>query len=165
MMVYLGKSVERDMYFGAKPELFRLALRMRFNPTEAEKVLWKQLKKFRKEGFIFRRQHPVDFFIADFYCHKIRLVIEVDGEIHQKEEAQKYDDNRSGELERFGIRVVRFSNEEVLNNQNLVLTKINKIIKETTVPLSPGRGGQEGVRLKDQRRETWIWSQTGESSR
>ena len=129
-MVYLGKSVERDMYYGAKPELFRLALNMRTNPTEAERVLWKQLKNFRKEGFVFRRQHPIDFFIADFYCHKIKLVVEVDGEIHLNDEAQKYDDSRSGELESYGIKVIRFNNEEIINNQDLVITKINSIIDE-----------------------------------
>lgn len=53
----------------------------------------------RERGFVFRRQHPVDFFIADFYCHKIKLVIEVDGEIHSHEENFRYDDSRSGELE------------------------------------------------------------------
>ena len=81
-MVYLGRSIGREMYFGAKPDLFRIALSMRNNPTEAEKVLWKHLKKFRSEEFIFSRQHPIDIFIADFYCHKLKLIIEVDGEIH-----------------------------------------------------------------------------------
>ena len=81
-MVYLGRSREREMYFGAKPDLFRLALSMRNEPTDAEKEMWKHLKKFRSVGFIFRRQHPIDIFIADFYCHKLKLVIEIDGEIH-----------------------------------------------------------------------------------
>jgi very-short-patch-repair endonuclease len=81
-MVYLGKSKEREMYFGAKPELFKRALEMRKKPTEAEKILWKHIRTFRSEGYIFRRQHPIDIFIADFYCPKLKLVIEVDGEIH-----------------------------------------------------------------------------------
>lgn len=85
-MVYSGKSIERDMYYGAKPELFRLATAMRNNPTLAEDILWQYLKKFRSEGFVFRRQHPLDLFIADFYCHKLKLVIEVDGNIHLTEE-------------------------------------------------------------------------------
>ncbi len=143
-MVYLGKTRIRDMYFGAKPELFRLALRMRISPTEAEMVLWKQLKNFRKEGFVFRRQHPIDFFIVDFYCHKIKLVIEVDGEIHLNDEAQKYDDSRSGELESYGIKVIRFNNEEIINNQDLVLTKINSIIDELASPSLLGEGDRGG---------------------
>ena len=90
------------MYYGAKPELFRLAKSMRNNSTKAEENLWKQLKKFRKEGFVFRRQHPIDIFITDFYCHKLKLVIEVDGEIHNEIQIQEYDDGRSGELEKYG---------------------------------------------------------------
>jgi len=79
-MAYLGKAKVKDMFIDAKPELFRLAHNYRNNPTEAEKILWEHLRKFRSEGFVFRRQHPIVFFIADFYCHKIKLVIEVDGD-------------------------------------------------------------------------------------
>lgn len=143
-MVYLGKSIERDMYYGAKPELFRLAEYLRQNSTLAEKALWKQLKKFRTNGFVFRRQHPVDFYIADFYCHKIKLVIEVDGDIHLNEENIRYDDSRSGELERYGIRVIRFKNEEVFNNINSVITQINVIINELASPSLLGEGDGRG---------------------
>jgi very-short-patch-repair endonuclease len=103
-MVYLGKSKVKEMYIGAKPELFRLASKMRKNPTEPENFLWKHLRKFRSGGFVFRRQHPIDIFIADFYCHKIKLVIEVDGEYYSNDENRKYDDNRSGELERVELK-------------------------------------------------------------
>jgi very-short-patch-repair endonuclease len=133
-MVYLGKSIERDMYYGAKPELFRLAERMRKKPTEAEKVLWKSLKGFRREGFIFRRQHPIEFFIADFYCHKIKLVIEVDGGIHLIDERLEYDDRRSGEIERFGIKVIRFKNEEVIYNVESVIHEVEIIINKLSSP-------------------------------
>jgi very-short-patch-repair endonuclease len=139
-MVYLGKSVERDMYYGAKPELFRLAENMRRNSTIAENVLWKYLKKLRAEGFIFRRQHPLDFFIADFYCHKIKLVVEVDGDIHLNDDKIKYDESRSGELERFGIKVIRFRNEEVTNNIDVVVNEIKKIISESSSPSLLGEG-------------------------
>jgi very-short-patch-repair endonuclease len=133
-MVYLGESIERDMYYGAKPELFRLAERMRKKPTEAEKVLWKSLKGFRREGFIFRRQHPIEFFIADFYCHKIKLVIEVDGGIHLIDERLEYDDRRSGEIERFGIKVIRFKNEEVIYNVESVIHEVEIIINKLSSP-------------------------------
>jgi very-short-patch-repair endonuclease len=133
-MVYLGQSIERDMYYGAKPELFRLAERMRKKPTEAEKVLWKSLKGFRREGFIFRRQHPIEFFIADFYCHKIKLVIEVDGGIHLIDERLEYDDRRSGEIERFGIKVIRFKNEEVIYNVESVIHEVEIIINKLSSP-------------------------------
>jgi very-short-patch-repair endonuclease len=143
-MVYLGISVERDMYYGAKPELFRLAEAMRKNSTYAEKALWKYLKKFRSESLVFRRQHPIDFYIADFYCHKIKLVIEVDGDIHLNEENFKYDDSRSGELERFGIKVIRFRNEDVLSNINSVIAEINMIISELASPSLLGEGDGRG---------------------
>jgi very-short-patch-repair endonuclease len=98
------------MYFGAKPDMFRMADRTRKNPTEAEKILWKHLKKFRSIRFIFRRQHPVDFYIADFYCHRLKLIIEVDAEIHLADPAREHDESRTGELERFGIKIIRFTN-------------------------------------------------------
>jgi very-short-patch-repair endonuclease len=145
-MVYLGKTRVKDMFVGAKPDLFIFAREMRKNPTESEKLLWEHLKKIRSEGFIFRRQHPVDIFIADFYCHKIKLAIEIDGGVHECEQAQKYDDGRTGELERYGIKVIRFKNEEVLNNIKLVMNKIQSTIMELASPSLPGRGGQEGVR-------------------
>ena len=117
------------MFFGAKAELFSLALQMRKNPTEAESVMWKILRKFRQSGFSFRRQHPIEFYIADFYCHNLRLVIEVDGEIHTEKEIQSHDEGRTGELERFGIKVLRFSNIQILNDSDLVVEKINATIK------------------------------------
>ncbi len=137
-MVYLGKSVEKEMYFGARPELFRLALKMRKKPTEAEATLWKHLKKLRHEGYIFRRQHPIDFYIADFYCHKIKLIIEVDGEIHNNSVVIEHDMGRAGELERFGITIIRFSNNQIFNNIDLVIKQINKSIDELTTPALPG---------------------------
>ena len=118
------------MFFGAKAELFALALQMRKNPTEAERAMWKILRKFRHSGFPFRRQHPIEFFIADFYCHKLRLVIEVDGEIHTEKDIQNNDEGRTGELERFGIKVIRFTNNQILHDSNLVVERINAAIKE-----------------------------------
>jgi very-short-patch-repair endonuclease len=116
-MGIVKKVIQKNMFFGAKAELFTLALQMRKNPTEAERAMWKVLRKFRQSGFLIRRQHPVDFYIADFYCHKLRLVIEVD-------------EGRTGELERFEIIVLRFTNCQILNESELVVEKINATIKE-----------------------------------
>ena len=121
------------MFFGAKAELFNLALLMRKNPTEAETAMWKILRNFRQSGFPFRRQHPIDFYVADFYCHKLRLVIEVDGEIHSAKEIQSHDEGRTGELERFGIKVLRFRNSQILCDSDLVADKIKSTIKDLTV--------------------------------
>jgi very-short-patch-repair endonuclease len=117
---------------------------MRKNPTESEEKLWKELRQFRKKGFIFRRQHPLDIFIADFYCHKLKLVIEVDGEIHDSTDAKEYDDGRSSELVRFGIRVLRFKNLDVLNNIENVLSTLNNYISENSSPSLLGEGDQGG---------------------
>jgi very-short-patch-repair endonuclease len=143
-MVYLGKSVEREMYFGAKPDLFRLAGEMRNNPTEAEKILWKHIRKFRSQGYVFRRQHPIYIFIADFYCHKIKLVIEVDGEVHNNDQSREHDDGRTGELERIGIKVIRFTNEQVIKNQELVIKQILIVIAELSSPSLLGEGDKRG---------------------
>jgi very-short-patch-repair endonuclease len=140
-MVYLGKGRVKDMFIDAKPELFRLARNYRNSPTEAERILWKYLRKFRSDGFIFRRQHPIVFFIADFYCHRIRLVIEVDGDYHSNDQIREYDDSRSGELERYGIIVLRFTNEEIQSNLENVLSRIRLRIEELASPALSGSGG------------------------
>jgi very-short-patch-repair endonuclease len=129
-MGFIKKVIEKDMFFGAKAEVFTLALQMRKNPTEAERAMWNILRKFRHSGFPFRRQHPIEFYIADFYCHNLRLVIEVDGEIHTEKEIQNHDEGRTGELERFGIKVIRFTNNQILHQINLVVEEINASIKE-----------------------------------
>jgi very-short-patch-repair endonuclease len=143
-MVYLGRSVEKAMHVGAKAELFRLAQKMRKNPTPAEKVLWKQLRPLRFEGFSFRRQHPIDFYIADFYCHRLKLIIEVDGEIHSDKQSREYDDARSGELKRFGITVIRFTNAQVINHNDVVLSDIMKLITKLSSPSPLGEGDRRG---------------------
>jgi very-short-patch-repair endonuclease len=143
-MVYLGKSVVKDMHVGAKPELFRYAQDMRKNPTEGEKALWTILRKFRYQGYIFRRQHPIDIFIADFYCNKLKLIVEVDGDIHDSEQAMEYDDGRSAELEKNGIKVIRFTNDQVLNETGEITFKIQNYITELTSPSLPGEGDQRG---------------------
>ncbi len=143
-MVNLGKSKIKDMYYGAKPEIFRLANNHRKNPTEAEKILWNCLRKFRNEGFIFRRQHPVVIFIADFYCHKLKLVIEVDGDYHLEQSQYCYDENRSAELERYGITVLRFKNEEIIHSIDKVLSEIKNYIVQLSSPSPPGEGDRRG---------------------
>ena len=68
-------------------------------------------------------------FIADFYCHEIKLVIEVDGEIHEKPERQDYDIGRTKELENLGIKVIRYKNEDIVKNIDVVITDILEIIR------------------------------------
>jgi very-short-patch-repair endonuclease len=75
----------------------------------------------------FRRQHPISNFIADFYCHAARLVVEIDGEIHKSR--VQYDEGRTAEMERFGIKVIRFRNDEIENKIEDVIHKIEEIVK------------------------------------
>ena len=92
-----------SMFYNAKPHIFEKAKILRQNITKAEEILWEQLRGKKLLGLRFRPQHPIDIFIADFYCHPLKLVIEVDGGVHKSKEQQDYDIGREGELENWGI--------------------------------------------------------------
>jgi very-short-patch-repair endonuclease len=117
-----------SMHYGADAFSFRNAERLRNRMTEAEITLWNELKNNRFMGLKFRRQHPIDRFVVDFYCHKHQLVIEVDGGIHLSKEVKENDINRELELKNRGLNIVRFTNEEVLNTLSQVLAKIENCI-------------------------------------
>jgi very-short-patch-repair endonuclease len=102
-----------SMFYNAKPIIFERAKVMRENMTQAEKVVWELLKEKKMVGLRFKPQHPIDIFIADFYCHALKLVIEIDGENHKSKDQKEYDIGREAELEHWGIKVIRFTNEEV----------------------------------------------------
>jgi very-short-patch-repair endonuclease len=114
-----------DMFYGAKRTIFQNACELRKEMTPAEKLLWSRLNKSQL-GVRFKAQHPMDIFVADFYCHKHKLVIEVDGRIHKSQ--REYDENRTAELERFGLTVIRFTNDEVFKNIERVIEEIKKIL-------------------------------------
>ena len=101
------------MFYNAKPIIFERARYLRDHMTSSEQRLWEYLRGKKLFGYRFRAQHPIDIFIADFYCHLLKLVIEVDGEIHKSEDQLEYDIGREADLEKWGIKVVRFTNEEV----------------------------------------------------
>lgn len=84
------------------------------------------IKREKILGLRFRPQHPIDIFIADFYCHSLKLVIEIDGGIHKNNKQKKYDIGREAELNDFGIEVIRFTNEKVINHINEVVDEITK---------------------------------------
>jgi very-short-patch-repair endonuclease len=115
------KSIDTSMFYNASPEIFKRAKELRKNMTEAEDLLWKKLRN-NKLGVRFRAQHPIDRFIADFYCHSAKLVIELDGEIHSQQ--KEYDINREAELEKYDITVIRFRNKEVFDNLDKVIQEI-----------------------------------------
>ncbi len=117
------------MHLNATENIQDKARELRKNTTRAEQLLWDELKKKQVLGYKFRQQHPIDIFIADFYCHKAKLVIEVDGDIHKKTENKEYDCNRTAELENMDIRVIRFTNSEIENNINEVISKIKQCLQ------------------------------------
>ncbi|GET30790.1 hypothetical protein SD074_29920 [Prolixibacter sp. SD074] len=98
--------------------------------TEAELKLWECLKEKKLLNLRFRPQHPINIFIADFYCHPLKLIVEIDGGIHLSQTNKSYDIGREAELERWGLKVVRFTNQDVLNNLNQVLEKLEEICIE-----------------------------------
>jgi len=125
-----GVSVEYPMYFGAKPDIFKLAKELRKTETLAEKILWSHLSKNQIMGLQFRRQHPICRFIADFYCPKIKLAVELDGNIHDIPEYQAHDIGQSDVLYEFGIVVIRFTNEQILNELDFTIRHIKLIIQK-----------------------------------
>ena len=113
-----------DQWAQLKPR----ARAMRKEPTPAEDVLWQRLRRKQVGGFRFRRQAPIDRFIVDFYCAEARLVIEVDGSIHDEPEQADYDADRQVYLESKGIRVLRFSNGDVIQQTDAVIERIGEAL-------------------------------------
>ncbi len=101
---------------------------LRKDQTEAEKILWNNLRDRKLNGSKFIRQYSAGPYILDFYNPENRLAIEVDGKIHEKIDARIYDQERSEYLESLDIKIVRFKNEEVINNIENVLEKIKQFL-------------------------------------
>lgn len=119
--------MERKMFYKASPLLFGLAKELRNHVTNAEMLLWGYLRT-KPDGFKFRRQHPLGIFIADFYCHRLKLVIEIDGPIHKKKEVAEHDRYRQRLIEEDGINVVRFTNEQIETDLNHVISAIQELL-------------------------------------
>lgn len=102
---------------------------LRHHATRAERILWKQLKSKQMHGAKFRRQFGVGPYVLDFYCPKFKLAIEVDGYSHDSLEARQYDTKRQSSIEEYGIRFIRFTNDEVLSRIELVVEKIAERIQ------------------------------------
>jgi len=118
-------------YQTADPLLYSLlkeyAYRMRINPTEAESILWQQLRG-KALGQPFRRQHIIGPFIADFICVPRKLILEIDGGYHQLPDQQISDEERTQWLEAKGYKVIRFTNEEVIVDIDSVINTIKSLL-------------------------------------
>src|SRR6185503_17099023 len=108
--------------------------------TEAENLLWQNLRN-RKLGYKFRRQHPIDNYIADFVCLEKKLIIELDGEQHKED--REYDIERTKTLEAHGYKVMRFWNEEVVKSVSEVLEEIRNELKSRPNLLTPDPSPEE----------------------
>ena len=108
-------------------EKLNRARELRQEMTPAEKILWQELRG-NKLGVHFRRQQIIAGFIVDFYCHKAGLVIELDGNVHEENEQKESDARRDKALIELGMRIIRFSNEEVLMDLSQVVGRIRELI-------------------------------------
>ena len=113
-MTNQSKFIKTAYHLPYNPKLIEKAKELRKNMTSAEKKLWNNYLRTLKIRFL--RQRPIDNFIVDFYCAKLNLVIEIDGESHFTNEAKIYDAQRTLILESYGLQVIRFTNEDVLKN-------------------------------------------------
>ena len=119
------------MFYGALPQLFEKARILRNSPTKTENILWQQLHN-NKLGVKFRRQHPIFKYVADFYCHEKKLVIELDGDYHSRKDQIENDQVRTEDLEAFGIEVLRFTDQQVLEDMDYVIKEISERIERRT---------------------------------
>ncbi len=131
-----------------RPAIKARARELRQPQTPAEAKLWACLRDRQTGGFKFRRQHPIDRFIVDFYCPACRLVIEIDGDTHA--EQVEYDQARTGWLNEQGYHVIRFSNRDVVRHLEgaieVILEECQRLSSPSPQP-SPLRGeGEEGRR-------------------
>ena len=129
-MKKLKPNHDEGMWKGAPSDLFSKAQFLRRNETIAEKLLWEKLRNNQLEGLKFRRQHPVNIYIADFYCHKFKLIIELDGDYHNQEEQKQKDEVRTEVLGLNDLKIMRFKNEEVEQDINQVLITIKNKIEQ-----------------------------------
>ena len=131
------------MFYGSNARTFKYAKKLREEMTDEEMILWRHLSSSKLKGFRFKRQHPLRNYIADFYSHKARLVIEVDGGIHEQRQQILRDKERTEKIEDCGCRVIRFSNDDIRYRLPQVLKSIEQYL-ETSAGQPPLQGRQEG---------------------
>jgi very-short-patch-repair endonuclease len=117
------------------PTIRKFARELRQPQTPAETTLWRHLRN-RNLEYKFRRQHPIESFIIDFYCAKAKLLIEVDGETHFQKAQIEYDQARTEYLERLGYKVIRFTNDDIRYNLNAVIARIIEQVETRVKDLS-----------------------------
>jgi very-short-patch-repair endonuclease len=108
--------------------------------------MWEILRNRRLQGIKFRRQSPISIYVADFYCHALNLVVELDGEIHAEPRQAAHDENRDFYLRSLGCTILRFSNRDLAINREAILTRILEVAThlrtQNVPPLPPGEGAR-----------------------
>lgn len=131
--------------------VFARAKHLRKNMTGAETVLWMHLKG-GVNNFKICRQHPIGLYIADFYCHKLKLIIEVDGSIHNEPDIKEVDGIRQKDLEKLGYKIIRFTNRQVMKKSEEVIkiitekiSQINNLQKQNTLQKAESKSPFRGL--------------------
>lgn len=124
------------MYTLYHPKLKQRAKDNRNTPTKAENQLWYQILQNQKTGYKFLRQKPIDNYIVDFYCAKLKLVIEVDGDSHADQKT--YDEERTKKLNQLGLKVIRYKNSDILKHLEGVYIDLEMKIKARATSASGG---------------------------
>jgi very-short-patch-repair endonuclease len=117
-------NYDEGMWKGAPESSFVKAKALRKDETQAEKFLWAKLRNNQLKGYKFRRQHPIGLYIVDFYCHQLKLVIEIDGDYHNIQEQIEKDKERTQNLETDGLQLIRFTNKDVMENLEKIISEI-----------------------------------------
>jgi very-short-patch-repair endonuclease len=140
------KDPSDDKPHPAPPLTRDRARELRRESTDPERMLWARLRKGQLLGAKFRRQHPIGPYLADFFCLKEKLVIELDGGGHDEENQRRADAIRTSYLETRGYRVLRFWNNDVTENIDGVLENIAEHLKNSALPRTGEAGAQRRVR-------------------
>lgn len=106
---------------------------------QTEVILWSRLQGKQLNGFRFRRQHGIGRYVADFYCPAVKLVIEIDGDSHFTDQAEKYDEQRNEYMRMLGLKVIRFTNQDIRKNLSTVLETILMACQTSTPPSRSAR--------------------------
>ncbi len=150
MPIQNSNSGKRRIILPYNKALRELARKLRKNMTQSEKLLWNELKGNKIFGFDFDRQRPIDNYIVDFYCKDLMLAIEIDGIVHDNEEAKENDKERQEKLESLGVRFLRFKEEDLIKDLDNVVETISNWIESNagdqpgikTHPPTPSKEGE-----------------------
>lgn len=118
---------------------------LRKDETKAEKILWERLRNNKLKGYKFRRQHPISLFIAGFYCHQLKLIIEVDGEYHNSPEQIQKDQERILILQDNNLKIIRITNLKIETDIDEVMTEIAVIIDEIEIATNNNKTHEKTV--------------------